>query len=611
MLSVNRLINVTVNLGATPVAALTFNVLMIAGDSPVISGLQRFRTYSSIEAVGNDFGITTPEFQAAEIYFSQSPQPASVMIGRWLASATAGYNLGAILSPTQQVISAWTGITSGGFEVAIDGASATSLTGMNFSSVTNLNGIASIITAAFATASVGAACTWNGSSFVITSSSTGPGASATGTVTLTGQPAANDTLTIDGTAITFVTSSPVGNQVVIGTSSAVTFANLLTFLQQSADTNISKATYQNLSGQIITVTAKTPGTAGNSFTLAKSSSALAVSAGDLAGGTQPSSVGYAIAPGSGTDISAQLGLTVALSQGLAAGYASETPVQCVSALASMSPVWYGLMFASTATVTDSASLAVSAFVEALSITRMYGVTTAETGSLSSIVMNDLGSLMMAGGYDQSFCQYSSTSPYAVASMFGRMFSVNFLAQNSTIELMYKQMPGITAESLTDTQANALQAKNINVYASYVNGANMIQYGTVASGNFIDEIWGLDWFQNAVQSAEFNLLYTAPTKIAQTDAGQNQLVNGVSAVCGNSPGGAVYNGLAGPGTWNSTQTFGSLQQGQFLPTGFYIYTPSVDSQAESDRVARKAPPIQVALKLAGAFQSVDVIVTVNQ
>ena len=57
MLSVNRLINVTVNLGATPVPGRTFNTLMIAGDSAVISGAQRFRSYTTLEGVANDFGL--------------------------------------------------------------------------------------------------------------------------------------------------------------------------------------------------------------------------------------------------------------------------------------------------------------------------------------------------------------------------------------------------------------------------------------------------------------------------------------------------------------------------------------------------------------------------
>lgn len=612
MLSVNGLVKVTVNFGANPAPGLTFNVLMIAGDSNVISGLQRFRTYDSIEEVAGDFGTTAPEYLAADEYFEQSPQPNQLMIGRWLSAASSGYNEGAILSPAQQILSNWTAITSGGFDIAINGASAETLTALNFSSVTNLNGVASVINGAL----TGSVCTWTGENFQVTSNTTGAGVAAAGTITMSANPAANDTLTIDSTVITFVASSPVGNQVVIGPNAAATYASLLAFLQASTDSNIDQATYASTASNVITVTFKTVGTAGNSFTLAKSSSAFAVSGADLSGGTQASTVGYATSPASGTDISALLGMTSTLSQGLVSGFAAETPVQCTTALVNMSSAWYGLMFVantpqSTAQLTAAQSLAVSGFVEALNPTRMYGVTTSDPGSSSSSVMNDIGSLNKAGGYDQTMTQYSSTSPYAIASMFGRMFSVDLTAQNSIINLMYKQQPGVTAENLTTTQAAVLQSKNINVFAEYDNDTSIIQYGVMASGNFIDEIWGLDWFQSAVQTAVYNLLYTAQTKIPQTDAGQNQLVNAVSNICGNTPGGAVWNGLAGPGVWNSSTVFGSLQQGQYLPLGYYIFTPSLNAQSESDRAARIAPPIQVALKLAGAFQSASVLVTVNQ
>lgn len=611
MLNVSRLIKVSVALGATPAVGRAFNVLMIAGDSNVISGAERFRTYTSIDDVETDFGLTAPETLAAELYFSQNPQPTTLMIGRWLAAATSGFNLGAILSPTQQVLSNWTGITNGAFKIAIDGGALTAVSGINLSGVTNLNGIASAINTALATASLNAVCTWNGSAFVITSDSTGAGAAASGSITLNGQPTAGDTFTINGTVVTFVASSPVGNQVVIGASTAATLANLLTFLQQSQDSNIDQANYASLSSSSISVTDKLPGTAGNSFTLAVSGANLAVSGANLSGGVQPSSVGYAASPASGTDISAMLGLTSALSQELVSGYASETPAACAAALASASSIWYGLTFATTNSITTAQYLAVAALIEAEEVTRMFGQTTQDTGALSSLVTNDYASLLKAGGYKQSWAHYSSSTPYAAASMFGRMFSVDFTAQNSTIELMYKQMPGVVAENLSDAQANALQSKNCNVYASYDNDTSIIQYGTCASGDFIDEIWGLDWFQNAVQTAVYNLFYTSTTKIPQTDAGQNQQLNAIAAVCGNQPGGAVWNGLAGPGTWNSATVFGSLQMGQYLPLGYYIFAPSVETQPEADRAARKAPPVQIALKLAGAFQEADVLVTVNQ
>jgi len=114
------------------------------------------------------------------------------------------------------------------------------------------------------------------------------------------------------------------------------------------------------------------------------------------------------------------------------------------------------------------------------------------------------------------------------------------------------------------------------------------------------------FQNDVQTDCFNVLYTSTTKVPQTDAGINQLTNACTSACQD----AVNNGLAAPGVWNGP-SFGSLQTGQYLKNGYYVYAPSVSTQSQSDRDARKAPPIQIALKLAGAVNTVDVLVTVNQ
>jgi hypothetical protein len=600
MLSVSDLVSVTVNLSALAAVGRNFGILMIAGDSNVINGLQRYQTFSSIEQVASVFGATAPEYLAANLYFSQSPQPSQCMIGRWLRTATSGQNLGEILNATQQNIANFNAISTGSMSIAIDGTTQ-NLTGINFNGTTNLNGVATAVNAVL----TGAVCTWNGSEFVITSNSTGAGVQASGTITFTGTGSNTDTLTVGGTSIELVTGTPTGNEVLIGGSASATAGNMYTFLANSTDTNISKCTY-SLNGAVITVTYKLVGTAGNSFTLAKSSTAITLSAGDLAGGVVPSSVGYASTYSSGIDISALLGLTSSTSLSLVPGYAAESPVQCATALTSLSSAFYGLMFAASVMPTDSQSLAVSSYVEALEITRLYGVTTQETASLSSLSSTDLGAEMAAAEYDQSMIQYSSSSPYAIASLFGRAFSVDFTAQNSTIDLMYKQEPGVTPENITDSQAAVLQAKNINVYASYNNGTQLIQYGVCSSGQYIDTIQGVDWFQNDVQTQVFNVLYTSTTKVPQTDAGINQLTNACTSACQD----AVNNGLSAPGQWNGP-SFGSLQTGQYLKNGYYVFAPSVSTQSQSDRDARKSPPIQIALKLAGAVNTVDVLVTVNQ
>lgn len=598
MLSVSNLVNVTVSLSTLGAVGRSFTTLMIAGDSGVINGLQRFKTYSTLESVASDFGTTAPEYLAAALYFGQSPQPSLLMIGAWIRTASAGKNLGAILNATQQNIANFNAISNGGFGIAIDGT-VQNLTGIDFNGVTNLNAVASAVNLVLS----GATCIWNGEEFVISSNSTGAGTKAAGTITFSAPGTASDTLTVDGTAVTFVSSAPTGNQVLIGANAAATAGNLQTFLQNSTDVNISKATYV-LNGDVITATYKTIGITGNAFTLAKSSTAIALSAATLTGGQVASSVGFATT-GTGTDISALLGLTSSLSVALVPGYAAEAPADCAAALAAMSSAWYGLMFAASVMPTDNQSLAVSALIEGLEITRLYGVTTQETSALSSLVTTDLGSEMQAAGYDQSMIQYSSSSAYAIASLFGRAFGVDFSAANTTIDLMYKQQPGVVAENITDDQAAVLKAKNINVFASYNNGTSLIQWGVCSSGQYIDTIQGVDWFQNDVQTQVFNVLFQSTTKVPQTDAGINQLTNACTAACQD----AVNNGLAAPGQWNGP-AFGSLQTGQYLKNGYYVYAPSVTTQSQADRDARKSPPIQVALKLAGAVNTVNVLVTVN-
>lgn len=117
-----------------------------------------------------------------------------------------------------------------------------------------------------------------------------PGVQASGTITIAANPNAGDTLTVDGTAITFVAANPVGNQVLIGASNLATAQNLLTFLNNSADANISLSTYQ-LNNNIITATARVYGTAGNAYTLATTSGGrITLSGATFAGGVAADTV---------------------------------------------------------------------------------------------------------------------------------------------------------------------------------------------------------------------------------------------------------------------------------------------------------------------------------
>lgn len=121
------------------------------------------------------------------------------------------------------------------------------------------------------------------------------GIPAFGTIKFTAQPSNNDTVTIGGTAITFVTGTPGNNQVQIGAAVGNTVAALLALLQASSDANLSKATYTvDITGLIITVTFKVTGSTGNAFTLAINSAGNTVSGATLSGGINPAELVFTI-----------------------------------------------------------------------------------------------------------------------------------------------------------------------------------------------------------------------------------------------------------------------------------------------------------------------------
>ncbi|WP_192881058.1 MULTISPECIES: DUF3383 domain-containing protein [unclassified Photorhabdus] len=485
-LPVSNIVNVTINMAPRAAQSRNFGSLLIVGASHVIDTHERLRLYSDIDGVGADFGLDTPEYQAAALYYSQSPRPVDLHIGRWVKDQAFAALRGAILTKQQQqAISHFTAITDGSFKLTINGKEA-AYNGIDLSKETNLNGVAQRVAEKLRECSV----TWDASRFVISLQASG--------------------------SIGYVSSATTGTYI------------------------------------------------GDLLKLDKVSGATAI---------EPAK--------------------------------AETLAEAVATLGSVSGGWYGLVVADN-TLTDDDVLSVADYIESASVSRIYGHTAQKTEALDTDVDTDIGSQLKAGNYQRTLWQYSSGKPYTVASLMGRMFTVNFKGNNTTITLKFKQEPAVTAESLTATQANALKKKNGNVFVNYNNDTAIIQEGVMANGDFIDERHGLDWLQNYVQNNLYNLLYTSTSKIPQTDAGVTRLLTNVEQ----SLDQAVTNGLVAPGVWNGGQ-IGQIQPGDTLTKGYYVYAPPIATQAQADREARKAPVIQCAIKLAGAVHYADVIINVNR
>lgn len=283
----------------------------------------------------------------------------------------------------------------------------------------------------------------------------------------------------------------------------------------------------------------------------------------------------------------------------------ETLLQAVNALMDYNS-WYGLHLAIPEAdyPGDADIISVAAAIEASTVSRIFGITTDEATILDAATTTDLASKLKAAKCSRTFIQYSTSSLYAALSAFARAFTVDFTGSNTTITLKFKQQPGITYETLGTSQTNNLEAKNCNVYVYYENDTAILEQGVMSNGDFFDERHGLDWLQNAVQTADFNTLYTSTTKIPQTDAGTTTRIANIELVLDK----AVQNGLFAPGKWTGGP-MGQLNTGDTLTKGYYTWAENVDDQLQVDREARKGVPIQVAGKLAGAVHYGTVAITV--
>ena len=110
------------------------------------------------------------------------------------------------------------------------------------------------------------------------------GAKANGTITIASQPAADDTVVINGSTFTFKAGAANGAaQVLIGGNAAATAQNLLAKILASQDVKTKPAEY-TIAGAVITVRYDEEGFEGNGFTLAKTGAGVTVSGATLTGG---------------------------------------------------------------------------------------------------------------------------------------------------------------------------------------------------------------------------------------------------------------------------------------------------------------------------------------
>jgi len=216
----------------------------------------------------------------------------------------------------------------------------------------------------------------------------------------------------------------------------------------------------------------------------------------------------------------------------------------------------------------------------------------------------------AAGYTYSRCLLYTTSAadarLMAAAYAGRAMSTNFSGSLTTSTMHMKELVGILPDSgITQAILNKCKTVGADVY---INIGGLSKVFCTGGNTYFDSIYNLTWAVFALQVAGFNAIATTSTKLPQTETGMAVLRGAYLEVLQQ----AVTNGYSAPGKWNGAIPFGDpvTFARNVTQLGFYLYSSPVASQSQTDRLARKAPLIQIAIKEAGAIQSSEVLVNIQ-
>lgn len=262
---------------------------------------------------------------------------------------------------------------------------------------------------------------------------------------------------------------------------------------------------------------------------------------------------------------------------------TEDIANTMAAVVASDSDFYGVALASRA---DADILAMAEWAEANE--KLFGTATAADGAKNSEITNDIGSQLQAKNYYRTFWFYHAlaATEYPECAIMARCFSINPGGETWA----NKQLSSITTDSLSETEALAVQGKNGNTFEPFRN-ISITQNGKVAAGEWIDVIRFRDWLAEEIKVNVFNLLINRD-KVPYTDAGIAAIESQIRAALtlGQTRGGIAPTEYDENGNQN---------------LGFTISVPLSSSISPNQKALRILNDVKFTARLAGAIHVVNI------
>lgn len=250
-----------------------------------------------------------------------------------------------------------------------------------------------------------------------------------------------------------------------------------------------------------------------------------------------STISFATAPTSGTDVSSLLGLTEADGASLADGYVAGSIADELQAIADAAVkggyFFYGWVLDSSYRDTTD-QLEAATWVNGRSFRAVGAYCTNNPTAYNPAATTNNGYVAMNNGFNTaSFTYDDNAQVYPEISYLANFLAVNYSEADSTIAGKFKDADGIAAVNFPDIETNVgtLNARRINTITGIVGQTLKYFREGVQSGN----AWSTDGWVNVcnfIAELEIEILnvFLRNKKIPYTVDGQNRLIAAAAKIC---------------------------------------------------------------------------------
>ena len=558
-------------------------LLLTTEDDLPAGGLGKAQYFTDNDAVREVFASGTEAAAAAAKWFGYDPYPQGLYIGRWANVAVPTTLTGGAHSALSALQSATATFRFLEEDVSVDTSSDATLAavaGTIATAMTTTGYTGALAEQSYNVAGGDQGSDYNSATTVEVSPPAGGGTAATATVTVTAAKITALEITDGGSgyttsdSVTFTLGS-------VGSGTGADLTNLTILLERGA---ISP----ELAGATFTY-------AGNRFLLT------------LAGQDALAPAYFeAHSAGSGTDISAALGMDEASSPEYLRGADAEAPSDAVAAIAGIvsdRPTY--LMMDNSCPLTyggddDSSVADMWAFAEASDYIFGFSDTSAgakQPGETTSLLAQansaQLGNTLVCVADEDSESHFGALAGLS---------SVNWDLPQTIITLFGKTLPGTAATDVSPTELNTIQAKRGNVYTRVGGIPTFIEGFMARNGYWADAVAWTLWMKNELESNIWNAARASRRlNIAILNSTLDAVMRKGVRNGGIQPGRTV----SAPTKADIIATTGNHDFDGVLQSGYLIHIGRLADLTSVDLENRRSPPVKIWAIGSEAIHSADV------